>query len=345
MEESAAAIMAFGDAGLQGSIAGQAFGTSLIRLASPTGKASKLVKKLGFDFFDAAGNMKSMPEVVEEMEKGLKGMTKEQQASALKTIVGAEAYKHWAVLLQKGSKALGDNTKALEKSDGAAKKMADTMLDNAHGSIVAFQSALEGAKIKLTESLLPALGDLANKGSDLIMMFNNLDSGTVQTIAKTAVLATGVLGVTTAVATLTAGIGALLAFTGPVGLAIVGGTALLGGISVATYAYTEQLKNQKKQQEEARESALLYGDGVSKATQKSASAYVDLREKAELQLFELTRVSGSEAQKMSAKLVETYASMRDQLIQELEGLKKDALVVLKGLYADTDEKTKKPAKR
>ncbi|WP_269820041.1 hypothetical protein [Bacillus velezensis] len=28
MEESAAAIMAFGDAGLQGSIAGQAFGTS-----------------------------------------------------------------------------------------------------------------------------------------------------------------------------------------------------------------------------------------------------------------------------------------------------------------------------
>ncbi|MBF8238918.1 phage tail tape measure protein [Bacillus subtilis] len=341
MEESAAAIMAFGDAGLQGSIAGQAFGTSLIRLASPTGKASKLVKKLGFDFFDAAGNMKSMPEVVEEMEKGLKGMTKEQQAAALKTIVGAEAYKHWAVLLQKGSKALGDNTKALEKSDGAAKKMADTMLDNAHGSIVAFQSALEGAKIKLTESLLPALGDLANKGSDLIMMFNNLDSGTVQTIAKTAVLATGVLGVTTAVATLTAGIGALLAFTGPVGLAIVGGTALLGGISVATYAYTEQLKNQKKQQEEARESALLYGEGVSKATQKSASAYVDLREKAELQLFELTRVSGSEAQKMSSKLVETYASMRDQLIQELETLKKDVLVVFNAIFEDTDKETKK----
>lgn len=341
MEESAAAIMAFGDAGLQGSIAGQAFGTSLIRLASPTGKASKLVKKLGFDFFDAAGNMKSMPEVVEEMEKGLKGMTKEQQAAALKTIVGAEAYKHWAVLLQKGSKALGDNTKALEKSDGAAKKMADTMLDNAHGSIVAFQSALEGAKIKLTESLLPALGDLANKGSDLIMMFNNLDSGTVQTIAKTAVLATGVLGVTTAVATLTAGIGALLAFTGPVGLAIVGGTALLGGISVATYAYTEQLKNQKKQQEEARESALLYGEGISKATQKSASAYVDLREKAELQLFELTRVSGSEANKMATNLVRTYSNMRDELIQELETLKKDVLVVFNAIFEDTDKETKK----
>ncbi|PNB67729.1 phage tail tape measure protein, partial [Pseudomonas sp. GW456-E7] len=222
MEESAAAIMAFGDSGLQGTLAGQAFGTSLTRLAAPSRKAAKEIERLGFNFFDAAGNMKSMPEVVAEMEKGMKGMTKEQQAATLKTIVGAEAYKHWTILLQKGSKALGENTKALEKSDGAAKKMADTMLDNAHGSIVAFESALEGAKIKLTESLLPALGDLADKGADIISTFNNMDSSTVQTIAKTALLATGVLGVTTAVATLTAGIGALLAFTGPIGLAIVG---------------------------------------------------------------------------------------------------------------------------
>ncbi|MCY8807527.1 phage tail tape measure protein [Bacillus atrophaeus] len=345
MEESAAAIMAFGDAGLQGSIAGQAFGTSLIRLATPARKAQKEIDRLGFEFFDAAGNMKSLPKVVAEMEKGMKGMTKEQQAATLKTIVGAEAYKHWAILLQKGSKALGDNTKELEKSDGAAKKMADTMLDNAHGSIVAFQSALEGAKINLTEGLLPALGDLADKGTGIISTFNKMDSSTVQTIGKTALLATGILGVTTAVAVLTAGVGALLAFTGPVGLAIVGGTALLGGITVATYAYSEQLKNQKKKQEEARESALLYGEGVSKATQKAASAYVDLREKAELQLFELTQVSGSEAEKMSSKLVKTYASMRDQLIQELEGLKKDALVVLKGLYADTDENTKKAGEK
>ncbi|WNJ14788.1 phage tail tape measure protein [Bacillus velezensis] len=345
MEESAAAIMAFGDAGLQGSIAGQAFGTSLIRLASPTGKASKLVKKLGFDFFDAAGNMKSMPEVVEEMKKGMKGMTKEQQAATLKTIVGAEAYKHWAVLLQKGSQALDKNTKALEKSDGAAKKMADTMLDNAKGSIINFESALEGAKINITEGLLPALGDLANKGASMLTMFNNLDKGTQTVVGKTALFAAGVLGVTAATATLTAGIGALLAFTGPVGLAIVGGTALLGGLSVALYAATEQSKNLQKQQEETREKTLLFGEGVSQGTQKAAGAYVDLREKAELQLFELSRVSGSEAEKMSSKLVETYASMRDQLIQELEGLKKDALVVLKGLYADTDEKTKKAGEK
>ncbi|MGO1136269.1 phage tail tape measure protein [Bacillus subtilis] len=120
MEESAAAIMAFGDSGLQGTLAGQAFGTSLTRLAAPSRKAAKEIERLGFNFFDAAGNMKSMPQVVAEMEKGMKGMTKEQQAATLKTIVGAEAYKHWTILLQKGSKALGDNTKALEKSDGAA---------------------------------------------------------------------------------------------------------------------------------------------------------------------------------------------------------------------------------
>lgn len=345
MEESAAAIMAFGDAGLQGTIAGQAFGTSLIRLATPARKAQKEIDRLGFEFFDAAGNMKSMPEVIAEMEKGMKGMTKEQQAATLKTIVGAEAYKHWAVLLQKGSKALGENTKKLKESDGAAKKMADTMLDNAHGSIIQFESALEGAKIALTEGLLPSIGDLADKGSALLTMFNNLDKGTQATIGKTAVLTAGVLGVTTAVATLTAGVGALLAFTGPVGLAIVGGTALLGALGVAMYAVSEQTENMKKKQEEAREKALLFGEGVSKATQKAAGSYVDLREKAEVQLFELTRVSGEQGDKMAAKLVETYSKMRDELVQQLQMLKKDALVVINGLLDDTDKNTQKAGEK
>ncbi|MCY8123242.1 phage tail tape measure protein [Bacillus spizizenii] len=345
MEESAAAIMSFGDAGLQGSIAGQAFGTSLIRLASPSKKAAKEIENLGFQFFDAAGNMKSLPEVIDEMEKGMKGLTKEQKAATLKTIVGAEAYKHWAVLLEKGSKALDTNTKKLKEADGAAKKMADTMLDNARGSVIKFQSALEGAKINISNGLLPAIGGLADKGSDLLTMFNNLDKGTQTVIGKTAVFAAGVLGVTAATATLTAGIGALLAFTGPVGLAIVGGTALLGGLSVALYAASEQTKNLQQQQEETKEKTLLFGEGVSKGTQKAAGAYVDLREKAELQLFELSRVSGQEADKMASKLVETYSNMRDSLIQELEGLKKDALVVLKGLFNDTDENTKKQGEK
>ncbi|WP_345807587.1 phage tail tape measure protein [Bacillus pumilus] len=340
LEESAAAVMAFGDAGLQGSIAGQAFGTSLIRLATPAKKAQKVIDNLGFAFFDAAGDMKSMPEVVAEMEKGMKGMTKEQQAATLKTIVGAESYKHWAILLQKGSKALKENTKALKESDGAAQDMADTMLDNARGSIIAFNSAVEGAKIKLSKSLLPALGDLAEKGADIVNMFNKMDSATAQTVAKTALFATGVLGATTAVATLTMGIGALLAFTGPVGLAIVGGTALLGGIAVATYAYNEQLKNQKKQQEEAKESALLYGEGVSKATQKAAASYVSLREKATSQLFQLTQVSGEEADKMANRLLKTYQKMSTSLVKELEGFKTDAMAVLNGLFEDQEGKMK-----
>ncbi|WP_239646713.1 phage tail tape measure protein, partial [Bacillus zhangzhouensis] len=341
LEESAAAVMAFGDAGLQGSIAGQAFGTSLIRLATPAKKAQKVIDKLGFSFFDAAGDMKSMPEVVAEMERGLKGMTKEQQAAALKTIVGAESYKHWANLLQKGSKALKETTKALKESDGAAKDMSDTMLDNARGSIVAFNSAIDVAKIKLTKGLLPVFGGMAEKGADIVSMFNKMDSATAQTVAKTALFATGVLGATTAVATLTMGIGALLAFTGPVGLAIVGGTALLGGIAVATYAYNEQLKNQKKRQEEAKESALLYGEGVSKATQKAAGAYVNLREKATSQLFQLTQVSGKEAEKMASNLLSTYQKMSTSLIKELEGFKTDAIAVLKGLFEDQEKETKK----
>lgn len=219
------------------------------------------------------------------------------------------------------------------------------MLDNAKGSIVEFDSALEGAKINIANGILPSIGKLADKGTKLISMFNNLDSGTQAIVGKTALLTAGVLGVTAATATLVAGIGALMAFAGPVGLAIIGTTALLGVLGVGIYASVEAHKNLEKQQEKARESMLLYGEGVSEGTKKAAKAYVDLREKAELQLFELTRTSGAEAKKMSSQLVETYSQMRNELVKELEQLKTDALVVLKGLYEDTDGNVKKQGEK
>ncbi|MDT2266372.1 phage tail tape measure protein [Paenibacillus larvae] len=52
-----------------------------------------LMKKTGMEFFDAQGKMKSMPELVAEIEKGIKGMTEQQRSAALSILFGAEAYK------------------------------------------------------------------------------------------------------------------------------------------------------------------------------------------------------------------------------------------------------------
>ena len=157
LEESSAAMMTVADAGIKGSMGGQAFATSLARLAKPTKPMAKAMDKLGMSFFDAQGDMKSLPQVVGEVEKATKKMTQEQRSSLLTTLFGAQAYKHWAVLLEKGSGELQRVTTELENADGAASRMATTMMDNLGGDWnLLIAGAMEAAYV-IYEKFQPAL--------------------------------------------------------------------------------------------------------------------------------------------------------------------------------------------
>lgn len=157
MEETSAAIMAMANSGLQGSVAGQAFATSLGRLAKPTKEMRKVMDQLNLSFFDQQGKIKPLPAIIKELEDKTGSMTNQQKSATLTTLFGAEAYKNWAALMQEGSEKLEKNTKALEKADGAAAKMAKTMNDNLKGKWIEFTSALEGLAITIFTLIAPAL--------------------------------------------------------------------------------------------------------------------------------------------------------------------------------------------
>ncbi|WP_078382331.1 phage tail tape measure protein [Sutcliffiella halmapala] len=211
-EESAAAVMKLADSGVKGSMAGQAFATSLGRLAKPTKAMNKEMKRLGMEFFDAKGNMKSLPEVMAEIEKGTEGMTKQQKSSTLSTLFGAQAYKHWAILLESGSETLQDYTDKLKNADGTAENMANTMLDNFAGALVMLKSALEGLAIQFSDIMTGPLRAFAESITNLVGKFAALDESTKIIIVVIA---------------------ALLAAIGPILLALGIGIVLFGQITAA----------------------------------------------------------------------------------------------------------------
>src|SRR5699024_12729637 len=98
-EDTAASIGMLGDAGIQCGQAGRMLRSGLQSLAAPTDGASKLMKELGIEVFDAEGKMKSMPEVVKQLENGLDGMTAQQKAAALETLFVADAMISWSILV------------------------------------------------------------------------------------------------------------------------------------------------------------------------------------------------------------------------------------------------------
>lgn len=352
LEETAAAQMALADAGIKGSLAGQAFATSLARLAKPTSAMKKEMKKLGMEFFDAEGNMKPLPKVMAEIEKGTEGMTREQRSATLTTLFGAQAYKHWAILLEEGSSSLERTTNELKNSDGAAKEMADTMMDNAAGAVISFQSAIEGLQISLTRHLIPAFTNIVEKATSIVRGFTNLDESTQKTIITTTAFGTAVLGVTTVVAGLTAAVGAFLTFAGPVGLAIAGGTAALGALATAAFGAAQHTKNleekQRKlaeEQDKAKQTAIRYGEGISEGTRKGVKGYIDLYEGAKLEMHKLKGMSGEEAEKTKQNVVKAFQDMGDQVVSQLKKFASEFETVVKEIYGVYEDEGKKRAEQ
>ncbi|TQR24372.1 phage tail tape measure protein, partial [Lysinibacillus sphaericus] len=357
LEESAAAVMKLADSGVKGSMAGQAFASSLSRLAKPTKAMRDEMGRLGIEFFDAQGNLKSMPNIIAEIEKGTKGMTKEQKSATLSILFGAEAYKHWAILLESGSKTLGDTTDALKNADGAAEKMADTMMDNLAGSLNQLKAAFEGIAIQISDLIKDDLRAFADWIAKMAAKFGELSESTKKTILVVAGLAAAIgpllviggmlisslgtiLGafgtVSSAIAVVTTGataatpaIGALASvftvLTGPIGIAV----AALAGLTIGTIAFAKNMS------ESALPSVERFGEGVSESTKKALDGFFDLSENASQSVTEMYVSSTKVTAEMANELTSKYDQMNTQIVDGMKKRNADQLSDMQKFFMDS----------
>jgi phage-related minor tail protein len=75
LEETAAAIGIMSDAGIKGSQAGTSLRGALSRLAKPTQPVADKMDELGLSFYDAAGNMLPLNEMIEQLQDRFQGLT------------------------------------------------------------------------------------------------------------------------------------------------------------------------------------------------------------------------------------------------------------------------------
>lgn len=143
------------NAGIVGSDAGTSLKTMMNRLMAPTKKSKDLMADLGFKVYDAAGNMKSMPNLIGDLSKSLQGMTKEQKNAALYTIFGSDAIRAARVQLAAGEQGWRKMEKAITKG-GEAHKFAEAQTKGFNGAVQALFSAVDTLAIELGEYMLPA---------------------------------------------------------------------------------------------------------------------------------------------------------------------------------------------
>ncbi|WP_261809555.1 phage tail tape measure protein [Levilactobacillus humaensis] len=192
IEESAAAVGIMSDSGIKGSQAGTTLRSSMARLADPTKKMSGVMDELNLSFFDSQGKMKPLASIVGMLKERFKGLTKEQQAQAMSTLFGKESMSGMMALVNAGPDKMNKLTNSFKNSDGAAKKMADTMNKGSKASIDAMMGSLESAAIKITQVLAPAIKSVADFIGNLVDKFTNLDKGTQKMVLVFAGLAAAI---------------------------------------------------------------------------------------------------------------------------------------------------------
>jgi len=275
-EEVAAAVGLLGNAGIQGSMAGTVLRGAISRLANPTKQAKDLMAELGIKVTDSSGNLKSLTEIVRELEDS--GAT----AADMMALFGDRAGPGMSALVEQGSEALANLTEALEKSEGAAKAVAEVNMEGAKGAFLELKSAGEALAISVAESgLLEHVTDIAKGFAEWLRNLSETNPELLKTMTNIALVAaaagpllsvTGKLskgiggvyttgsklnswlkglkdatpGATSTLGALGAKIATLGATAGPVILA----TAAIGGL---TYAIARSVSDYRELTKEARE--------------------------------------------------------------------------------------------
>lgn len=173
IEAVAAAAGKLGDVGIDASQAGTILRSSISKLAAPSDEAAKLMSKYGIKIEDAHGKMKPLSSILGSMNSKFSGMTDVQKAAATQTIFGTDAMSGMLALM-KDPKGLADYTKGLEKSGGAADKVANEQLNNLDGAMLKLKGSFETAQIVIGTLFLPAIRKVTEWLTKLINWFTNL---------------------------------------------------------------------------------------------------------------------------------------------------------------------------
>ena len=175
--------------GIKGAEGGTHLRNIILSLQNPTDKAALAMEELGLQVYDSEGNMRSMNDILGDLNSGMDGMTAAEKSNIIGKIFNKTDLSSVNALLANTGSTWDDLQKSITDSGGAAGQMADTQLDNLQGQITILKSALEGLAISFGELLMPAIKQIVGWVQKFVDWLNSLDDGTKKTVVTIALLA------------------------------------------------------------------------------------------------------------------------------------------------------------
>jgi len=225
-------VAALGDVGIKGTQAGTALRASLLALQKPEKEAADLLHKLNISVQDSAGKMLPLRQIVDQLRESLAAKTEVEKNAAVAQIVGTEAASAFLTLMNTAPAEMDRYINAQVRATGAAKTMADGLNRGVNFAVQQFLGSVETLAIKIGHDLEPVILSFLEAATGLANAFLAFPEPLRVAIEVLAALAASVAtisgiigGISAVLPAVAAGFAAL---TGPVGLAVLGFTALAG---------------------------------------------------------------------------------------------------------------------
>lgn len=226
LEVAAAMAGKLGDAGLQGSMGGTALSSIMNRLAAPPKAAEKALRQLKITTADANGNLRHLPDILNEIHDKTQDLGTAAKGGLFKAIAGEEAVKGMAQLVdQAGTGELQKLIASLRNSQGEAAQTASIMADNLKGDLTTLSSAWQDLGIELqTQQDGPLRG--------LIQSVTEIIRGIKTWANENPTLATSLVKTTAIIAALAVGLGGLLITVASILLPFAALRFMLAGLGI-----------------------------------------------------------------------------------------------------------------
>ncbi|MDW5315017.1 phage tail tape measure protein [Rhizobium sp. PL01] len=230
-----ASIAATSDVFNSGSDAGTSFKTFLLRLVPASDGAAAAMEKLGLEFFDAAGKMKSMPAIAQELKDGLAGLSDEAKNDALNTIFGTDALRTAVALGNEGAAGIDAMVEAINKK-GIADEQAAARMKGFNGELEKLSGAFDELKLAIADSgLLETITSLVTKIAEWVTAL----AATNPEILKWGTIVAGLVAIIGPVVLV---VGTLVTAIAAIGVPIAAAVAGFAAVTAAVIAFWPEIK-------------------------------------------------------------------------------------------------------
>ena len=174
--------------GIKGAEGGTHLRNVILSLQEGCEDGAIAVGDMSVQVYDAEGNMRSLNDILGDMNTAMDGMTTAEKNNIISKIFNKTDLASVNALLANTGDTWDDLQNSITNSAGAAQQMADTQLDNLQGQLTLLKSALEGLAISIGEILMPYIKSIVTHIQSFVDWLNNLDERTQKIIVTVALV-------------------------------------------------------------------------------------------------------------------------------------------------------------